>query len=130
RHWLGVLEALREDEVHLHPAAAAVLNRPQHARVAGRARLVGEDVVDLVAAAAGLEASHVGPLAVAVLELGLRLRLELLAVAVLLLGEAEVDERAVPGVPEGHSGRCFACLAETPFVYKLPPCRPIRPHFK
>src|SRR5207302_10458593 len=91
---------------------------------------VGEDVVDLVAAAAGLEPAHVGPLAIAILELGLRLRLELLAVAVVLLGEAEVDERAVPGVPEGHSGRCFACLAETPFVYKLPRWHSIRPHFK
>src|SRR5436305_1539450 len=56
--------------------------------------------------------------------------LELLAVPVILLGEAEVDERAMPCVPEGHSGRCFAWFAETPFVYKLPPWRPIRPHSK
>jgi hypothetical protein len=63
-----------------------------------RGVLVGEDVVDLVPAAAGGEPAHVGrAIAVAVLELHLGLDL-LLVVAVVLLGKAEVDERAVPSV--------------------------------
>src|SRR3954453_2216332 len=104
RHLLGVVEALRYDQVHLHAAAAATavaVDRPQHARgAAGRARgLVGEDVVDLVAAPPALEAADVRSLAVAGLELLLGLGLSLLAVAVVLLGEAEVDEHVVPGIP-------------------------------
>ena len=64
---------------------------------ADRLVVVGEDVVDLVAALA--QAPHVGPLVVAVLQLGLRLaRVDVLVLVgrVALLGQAEVDERAVP----------------------------------
>src|SRR5207237_2721928 len=63
------------------------------------------DVVEVVAAPAGGQAPDVGPLAVAVLELGLRLVRGLgliFVVRVALLGKAEVDERTVPGVAEGH----------------------------
>ena len=75
---LGVVEVLGDDEVHAHlVAAAAVAGRAdgaQHARVARRGGdVVGEDVVDLVAAAARGQAAHVRALAVAVLELGLGL---------------------------------------------------------
>ena len=50
-----------------------------------------------------LQPADVRPLAVAVLELGLGLGLVVGVVArILLLGEAEVDERAVPGVAERH----------------------------
>ena len=92
----------------MSPAAAAVAaDRAQHARLAAtlRARLVGEDVVDLVAAPA-LQAAHVGPVAIAILELGLRLGLTLpdgLVARVLLLGEAEVDQRSVPCVAKRHA---------------------------
>ena len=87
----------------------AVAHRAQHARLVARrlgAGVVGEDVVELVAAAA-LEAADVRPLAVAVLELGLRLELTLalgdgLVARVVLLGQAEVDERAVPCVADCH----------------------------
>src|SRR3954465_11319061 len=107
---LGVVEALRHHEVHLD-ARATVLDRAQHARAgpAARRRVVGEDVVDLVAAPARLEAPDVRPVAVAVLEIALRLArlgLVVVAVAVLGLGEAEVDERLVPGVSESHRKRC------------------------
>ena len=67
------------------------------------ARLVlGEDVVELVAAAARGEAAHVRALAVAVLELRLGLVGLVTLVGIVVLGKAEVDERAVPGVAEGH----------------------------
>src|SRR3954454_22864491 len=102
---LGVVEALRHHEMYLH-ARAAVLDRAQHASGPRRAarRVVGEDVVDLVAAAARLEPAHVRPFAVAVLQLALGLgRLGLVvAIAVVGLGEAEIDERLVPGVSESH----------------------------
>jgi hypothetical protein len=52
----------------------------------------------------------------------------LLGVRVALLGEAEVDERAVPGIAERHtySGR-LALLGDSPatYVYKLVPRRTI-----
>src|SRR4051812_742890 len=102
---LGVVEALRHHEMYLH-ARAAVLDRAQHSGGPRRAarRVVGEDVVDLVAAAARLEPAHVRPFAVAVLQLALGLgRLGLVvAIAVVGLGEAEIDERLVPGVSESH----------------------------
>ena len=74
---------------------------------AGAARLVGEDVVDLVAAAA-LQPAHVGPVAVAILELDLGLGLAHRLVArILLLGEAEVDQRAMPCVAKRHAAVLF-----------------------
>src|SRR5215204_1819939 len=109
RDLLGVVEALWDDEVHLDlaarsPTAPVAPDRPQDARfAAAAARLVGEDVVELVAPAA-LEAPHVRPVAVAVLELDLRLGLRQRLVArVLLLSEAEVDERAMPCVAKRHA---------------------------
>src|SRR4051794_626921 len=123
RDLLRVVEALRHHEVDLDAAAvapAAAVDRAQHARLARRARrLVGEDVVDLVAAAARLEPAHVRALGVALLELALGLRLGLVVVALVRLGEAEVDERLVPCVPEGHTRSVFAGGPGNPFVYKL-----------
>src|SRR3954469_13660464 len=108
---LRVVEALRHDEVHLH-AGATVVDGAQDAGAGagGRARrVVGEDVVDLVAAAARLQPAHVRALAVAVLQLALRLGLGLVvAVAIFGLGEAEVDERLVPGVSERHGVPAFS----------------------
>ena len=68
-------------------------------------RLVGEDLVDLVAAAGG-DPPHLRAVAVALLELGLGLaglveRLFLVRIAI-VLGEAEVNEGALPGVSQGH----------------------------
>ena len=79
-------------------------HRAQHPRLRPPgARLVGEDVVDLVTTAP-LEPAHVGTLAVAVLELRLGLGLPSGSKRrVLLLGKAEVDERTVPGVAERHT---------------------------
>ena len=68
-----------------------------------RGSSLGEDVVELVAAAA--QAADVGTLAIAILDLGLGQGL-VVVVVVILLGEAEVDERAMPGVSESHRYRC------------------------
>src|SRR4029079_15543804 len=66
--------------------------------------VVGEDVVEVVAAPARADAEDVRPLAVAVLELGLGLVGGLLLlVRVALLGEAEVDESTVPRIADGHT---------------------------
>ncbi len=105
------------------PAAATVAaHRPKHARLAaGAARLVREDVVELVPAPA-LQPADVRAVAVAVLELRLRLRLgDRLVARVLLLGEAEVDERAVPCVPKRHALDGFARKQETP-SQRAPAC--------
>src|SRR4051794_21115121 len=96
---LGVVEGLRDDEVHadVTGAPAAVDGAEAVGARADGLVVVGEDVVDLVAAAA--QAPHVGPLVVAVLQLGLRLAgvdILVLVGRVALLGQAEVDERAVP----------------------------------
>src|SRR3954447_13123547 len=104
---LGVVEALGDDEVHAHVAAS--VPAAHRAQDGGRAPaavvVVGEDVVEVVAPALRAEPPDVGPLAVAVLELGLGLVGGLLLlVRVALLGEAEVDERTVPRVAEGHYG--------------------------
>ena len=91
------------------PALPLPPDGAQHAGLAPAAlagRVVGEDVVELVAAAA-LEPADVGALAIAVLQLCLGLGLALgdgLVAAVILLGEAEVDERAVPCVADRHLG--------------------------
>src|SRR3954469_7586037 len=87
---LGVVEALGDDEVHAHVApSVAAADGPQDGRGPPAAVVVvGEDVVEVVAAPAGAaEAAHVGPLAVAILELGLGLVGGLLLVVrVALLG--------------------------------------------
>jgi hypothetical protein len=60
-------------------AAAAIADRAQDvgAPIRSGSGVVGEDVVDLVAAPAGAQAADVRALAVAILELGLRLRVRL-----------------------------------------------------
>ena len=111
RDVLGVVEGLGDHEMDAGALAAAVGGlaadraQPRGPRL-GRG-VVGEDVVDLVAAAAGRQAAHVGALAVAILEHGLGLAgLDLLLlVRVAILGEAEVDERAMPGVTKSHTRR-------------------------
>src|SRR4029078_2483810 len=84
-------------------------------------RIVGEDVVDLVTAAARGEPWPVGPLPVAALELLFGLAvvdLVLAVVRVAVLGEAEVDQRAVPGVTEGHAEGSFAVQGVFPAYAK------------
>src|SRR3954447_16786613 len=76
-HLLGVVEGLGDDQVHAHVARAAAVDRPHAAGrpARGLVVVVGEDVVELVAAAA--QAADVGPVGVAVLQLGLGLTLAL-----------------------------------------------------
>src|SRR4051795_3099036 len=131
RDLLGVVEALGDDEMHAHVAATVPswAHRAQLRRLPRRHVVVGEDVVELVAAAARAQPADVRALAVAILELGLRLvGIVLLHVWVALLGKAEVHERTVPGIAERHtySGR-LALLADSPatYVYKLVPSRTI-----
>ena len=68
--------------------------------------LVTEDVVELVAATTTLEPAHVWTLAVAVLERALGRRVVVLEILG-LVGEAEVNERAMPGVTEWHGCESF-----------------------
>ena len=108
---LCVVEASRQHEVDadragtrdaLDPAQPARLGgRPEDARPRVRRRLRIRPVVELLAAAAPVrEAAHVRALGVRTLEL-LVGDVPVL-VPVLLLGDAEVDEGAVPDVCEGH----------------------------
>ena len=61
---------------------------------------------------AALEAAHVGPVAIAIFELGLRLGIpDRLVARVLLLCEAEVDQRAMPCVAKRHAPQVFRALA-------------------
>ena len=60
------------------------------------------------------EALDVRALAVAILELGLGLVGLVPLVGVAFFGEPEVDERAVPGVPEGHIGWNLALCGPSP----------------
>jgi hypothetical protein len=110
--------------MHLQVARGPVADRAQDACLTCRParRVVGEDVVELVAPAA-LQATDVGSLAVAVLDLGLGLDLPLrdrVRIGVVLLGEAEVDECAVPCVAESHRCRFFRAAGEKPLSDKLP----------
>ena len=58
---------------------------------------------------AGAQPAHVGPVAIAILELYLGLGLTNRLVArILLLGEAEVDQRAMPGVTKRHAAVLFS----------------------
>src|SRR4051795_531673 len=105
---LGVVEALGDHQVHAHVAAppvSAAHGAQDGRRAPGAVVVVGEDVVEVVAPALRAEAADVRPLAVAVLELGLGLVGGLLLlIRFALLGQAEVDERPVPRVAEGHYG--------------------------
>jgi hypothetical protein len=86
------------------PAVATAADRAQAGGPAIAHRVIGEDVVDLVAAAAGAaQPPDVGAIAVGVLELylGLGVGLHLLVIG-LVFGQTEVDERSMPGVAEGH----------------------------
>ena len=89
----------------------AAADRAQHGRAPLRRRVVGEDVVDLVAAAARAQAADVraardsGPPARPRAGGSRPAAPRLVVVRVAVLGEAEVDERAVPGVGEAHA-RC------------------------
>src|SRR3954452_5317770 len=131
---LGVVEALGDDEVHAHVApSVAAADGPQDGRGPPAAVVVvGEDVVEVVAAPAGAaEAAHVRSLAVAVLELGLGLVGGLLLVVrVALLGQAEVHERTVPRIAEGHTWgqvsppRPFSCKVRGgSYRYRIVPRR-------
>ena len=126
RDVLRVVERLRDDQVHADlPAGVAAVgraaaDRAQHVGASLGRRVVGEDVVDLVPATPRAEPPDVRPLAIAVLQLLLglpdRSRLLLLfLVRVAVLGEAEVDERAVPGVGEAHSRCDLRCQQGIPF---------------
>src|SRR6476620_540503 len=68
---LRVVEALGDHEVDAHPAAAVAARAPHGAQLRRGAPgwlVVGEDVVEVVAATAVAEAPHVRALAVALLE--------------------------------------------------------------
>jgi len=84
-------------------ARASTLHGTQNRGLTPARLLVGKDVVDVVAAASRRQAAYVGALAVAVFEGELGSRVGVVVVGVVnFLGQAEVDERAMPGVPEGH----------------------------
>src|SRR3954469_9768149 len=73
-------------------------------RLRGRLRL-GPVVELLAAAAAGLEAAHVRALCIGALELLVRRVAVLIPLVVVLLGDAEVDERSAPDVCKAHGCR-------------------------
>ena len=102
---LNVIEVLGRDKVDSHVTPLAV-GTPTHGAQRGRSplgnRVVGEDVVDLVAPAARTEPMHPLALAVVRFEVGFRFGLVLLLLVFLVVCEAEVDERAMPGVAKGH----------------------------
>src|SRR5205085_10319777 len=83
--------------------AAARANRPQRGCPPLGTDVVGEDVVDLVSPPARAQPAHIGTVSVTVFELnlGFVIGLDLLLVRV-VLGEPEVNERAVPCVAESH----------------------------
>src|SRR5207244_13020962 len=114
RDLLGVVEAVRGDEVDAR--ARAVAHRAQRAGPHGL--VVGEDVVDLVAAppAVADPADGGGPRRRRLVDVALpRLRLVPLLVGIArILGKAEVDEGAVPCVTEGHRSLRFALRRGTP----------------
>ena len=104
---------------HLPPSVGGPpADRFQHRGAAlGVRRLVGEDVVDLVAAAARGQPADVRALPVSILEFDLGFNL-VLVVRVLVLGKAEVDERTVPCVAKRHM-REFRPSSGKSLLYKL-----------
>src|SRR5215208_7164197 len=102
---LRVVEAVWSDEMHPDVRAVAA-DRAQHpAAAAHRLVVVREDVVDLVARAPALpQGAHGGATRRgSPVEVLAGLRLVDVAVAVpRVLGQAEVDKRAMPCVAEGH----------------------------
>src|SRR5690606_37524285 len=99
-------------------AAVAAVDRPQDA-ASGAGLLVGEDVVDLVsrAAALGDPAYRRRPRGRWVVHLPVRrgVRLVDVVLAILrILGEAEVDEGAVPCVSQCHTRASFASVRPFP----------------
>ena len=118
---LGVVEALGDHEVDADVAPAVGAHRTQRS---GRPRgavvvVVGEDVVEVVAAAPGRQAADVRALAVGLLELRLGLDRRLVRrVHVAFFGQAEVDQPVVPEVPERH--RFTKCTSPQGEVLHLP----------
>ena len=104
-----------DPDVGDRPPVAAPRHRAQDVGAPLGRGIVGEDVVALVAAAAA-EPADFGALAVAVLQLRLGRAGggDLLEVLLVVLGQPEVDEGAVPGVAEGHSAVWFACRGHFP----------------
>src|SRR5207244_10922451 len=107
RDLLRVVEAPRQDEVDAHRALSALdaaqprRSRPQHR---GRLALRGlriAPVVRVAAAPGGREPADIRALAVGALQLVVR-EIALLVPLFVLLGDPEVDERAVPDVGEAH----------------------------
>src|SRR6185312_16758612 len=88
----------------------------EHRRAPAGRLVVGEDVVELVAPpAAARQPPHVRALAIALLQLRLGLVVGgLMVVVVVLDGEAEVDERAMPGVAECHDVEGFGGSSRIP----------------
>ena len=84
--------------MHAHIAVATTADRAQYGRgPAARfavALVLWVDLIALVLPAS--QAAYVGPLAVVVLQLRLRRAFILVAFVVILLGQAEVHEGAVP----------------------------------
>ena len=81
------------------------------ALASGRRVVVREDLVDLVAPAlVALQPADVRTFLVAAVDFLLRVRAvdEVIAVRLILLGKAEVDERAVPCVAKRHAGVGFS----------------------
>src|SRR5688572_19090367 len=102
---LGVVEVLRHHEVDADAVRpTSVADRPQHAGLGpAGGRVVGEDVVDLVAAARGHAANLLTrPVALLELSLGLEVVRVFVVGVALVLRQAEIRQCAMPGVFECH----------------------------
>src|SRR5207244_5764021 len=95
--------------------AAQARGRAQHRRAVVRLR-VGVGPVVEVPPPPGREPAYVRPLGVRALELLVR-EVALLVPLLVLLGDPEVDERAVPDVGEAHGSAKFYS------AYRAPPTR-------
>jgi len=106
---LGVVERLGDDEVHPHAAVAPAGRRAAPAdgpevRPGGRL-VVGEDVVELVAAAARAQPADVRPVGVGALQL--LVGEVAVLVPIVFLGDPEIDEGLVPDVCEAHAAESY-----------------------
>ena len=102
------LKRLGDHEVHAHVAVAAAADgcAPPTGRSTAPRRVGGSSSAKMSSNSSRRrrgKPAHVRALAVAVLELRLGLGVGSSSSYVVLLGEAEVDERAVPGVAERHA---------------------------
>ena len=103
---LRIVEAAGQHEVHAHRRAGHALDAAQASRGTNdlrprRGRLGLRPVVE-VTLPPGRQAPHVRSLAVRAVELLGRVALLVPLLVVLLLRDAEVDERAVPDVGKAH----------------------------